>query len=202
MSIRVLLADDQAMVLDALAVLLGLEADIEVVAKVPRGDQVAQAVEESQPDVCLLDIEMPGKTGIEVVADLAASHPEIPCALVTTFGRPGYLQRALAAGAKGFLVKDTPAAELAAAVRKIHQGQKVIDPDLAVESMSTGPSPLTEREAEVLRAALSGASIEDLAGQLFLSPGTVRNHISSAIAKTHTNTRMEAALAAQQAGWL
>ncbi|AOZ73331.1 DNA-binding response regulator [Boudabousia tangfeifanii] len=200
--IKVLLADDQSLVLGALAALLGAEDDLEVVATCTSGDQVAAAVAEKAPDVCLLDIEMPGANGIELVSQLAKSHPGLPCALVTTFGRPGYLQRALEAGAKGFLVKDTPAEELAVAVRKIHQGETVIDPTLAIASITSGPNPLTAREIEVLQEALTGVGIETIAQRLHLSAGTVRNHISSAIAKTHTSTRMEAALTANEAGWL
>lgn len=197
-----LLADDQALVLGALAALLNLESDIEVVATCGRGDEVLASVREHQPDVCLLDIEMPGLSGIEVCRLLGREAPVTKCAIVTTFGRPGYLRRALESGARGFLVKDTPADELARAVRRIAEGQRVIDPNLAVESVTAGPNPLTAREVEVLRAALSGGSVDAIAQTVHLSAGTVRNHISSAIAKTNTTTRMEAALAANEAGWL
>ncbi|MBV7363195.1 response regulator transcription factor [Actinomycetaceae bacterium TAE3-ERU4] len=202
MNIKVLLADDQALVLGALAALLELEPDLSVVAKVTRGDHVLAAVREHQPDVCLLDIEMPGLNGIEVAALLAEQAPATKAAIVTTFGRPGYLQRAMESGARGFLVKDTPATELAIAVRRIHEGQTVIDPTLAVESVRLGSNPLSQRETQVLKESLRGESIDVIAATLHLSAGTVRNHISSAITKTGTNNRVEAAIIANEAGWL
>jgi two-component system, NarL family, response regulator DesR len=201
--IRVLLADDQALVRGAMAALLSLESDIDVVAEVGRGDEVVDAVRRTNPDVCLLDIEMPGRDGIEVAADLAALDDASSAVLiVTTFSRPGYLRRALEAGASGFVVKDTPAAELADAVRRVHAGLRVIDPALATESLAGGPNPLTPREQEVLREALSGAPVARIAARVHLTAGTVRNHLSSAIGKTGTTTRAEAARVAENRGWL
>lgn len=200
--IRLLLADDQALVRGALAALLDLEPDLEVVAQVGRGDEVLDAARDSRAQVCLLDIEMPGGTGIEVAAQLRGALPEVRTMVVTTFGRPGYVRRALDAGASGFVVKDTPARQLADAVRRVHQGLRVIDPDLAAESLLAGPSPLTAREAEVLRLALDGATVATIAARAHLSEGTVRNHLSSVIGKTGAHTRAEAARRAQDNGWL
>lgn len=200
--IRLLLADDQALVRGALAALLDLESDIEVVAQVGRGDEVVAAARESSADVCLLDIEMPGLTGIEAAADLRRELPGVRSLIVTTFGRPGYVRRALDAGAAGFVVKDTPSRELADAVRRVHAGLRVIDPDLAAESLMAGPSPLTVRETEILRLALDGSPVATIAARAHLSEGTVRNHLSAAIGKTGATTRAEAARAAQSNGWL
>lgn len=200
--IRVLIADDQSLVRGGLAALLDLEADLEVVAQVGRGDEVVSAARESGAQVCLLDIEMPGADGIDAAAALHAALPEVRSLIVTTFGRPGYLRRAIEAGASGFVVKDTPADELAEAVRRVHAGLRVIDPTLATESLATGESPLTPRESEVLRAALSGATVAAVAAQVHLSPGTVRNHLSSAIGKTGAGTRAEAARLARERGWI
>ncbi|HXH80039.1 response regulator transcription factor [Nocardioides sp.] len=200
--IRILLADDQALVRGALAALLDLEADIEVVAQVGRGDEVVAAARESGAEVCLLDIEMPGLSGIEAASALRAELPAVRSLIVTTFGRPGYVRRALDAGAAGFLVKDTPARQLADAVRRVHQGLRVIDPDLAAESLMAGPSPLTTREAEILRLALDGSPVAGIAARAHLSEGTVRNHLSAAIGKTGATTRAEAARLAQANGWL
>lgn len=202
MTIKVLLADDQALVRGALAALLSLEPDIEVVAEVGRGDEVVAAVTSSGAEVALLDIEMPGMTGLEVAGDLRAKGVACRSLIVTTFGRAGYVRRALEAGASGFVVKDTPAAELAEAVRRVHAGLRVIDPTLAAESLYEGLNPLTPREQEVLREALTGAPVATIAAKVYLSPGTVRNHLSSAIGKTGTSTRAEAARAAQDNGWL
>ncbi len=202
MVIRVLLADDQALVRGAVAALLDLERDIEVVAQVGRGDEVLDAVRRASPDVCLLDIEMPGLDGIGVLEQLRGVGMPSRCLMVTTFGRPGYLRRAMDAGACGFVVKDTPAQELAEAVRRVHAGVRVVDPALATESLVGGPNPLTERERQVLRAALDGSPVQSIATRLFLSPGTVRNYLSSAIGKTATATRVEAARYAEERGWL
>lgn len=201
-TIRVLLADDQAMVRGALATLLQLESDIEVVAEVGRGDEVVSAAVESSPDVCVLDIEMPGMDGIDATAALRERLPACRALIVTTFGRPGYLKRALAAGASGFVVKDTPARQLADAVRRVHSGLRVLDPTLATSSLIEGDNQLTERERDVLRLALTGATVADIAGRLHLSQGTVRNYLSSGIGKTGTTTRYEAARVAQERGWL
>lgn len=200
--IRLLLADDQALVRGALAALLNLETDLTVVAQVGRGDEVLETARATGADVCLLDIEMPGADGIEVTALLHRELPSVRTLIVTTFGRPGYLRRAIEAGASGFVVKDTPAAELADAVRRVHAGLRVIDPTLATESLTAGDNPLTEREQDVLRLALTGSTVADIAAQVHLSPGTVRNYLSSAIGKTGTGTRTQAARAAQQRGWL
>lgn len=202
MSIRLLIADDQALVRGALAALLDLEPDIEVVAQVGRGDEVLAAVQESHPDVALLDIEMPGIDGITAAAQVRDAAPGCRVLIVTTFGRPGYLKRAMQAGASGFVVKDTPAAQLADAVRRVAQGLRVVDPALAAESLTQGDSPLTERETDLLTAARMGGSIADLARILHLSEGTVRNHLSSAIGKTGGRNRADAARIAQENGWL
>lgn len=200
--IRIILADDQALVRGGLAALLAMEPDIEVVAEVGRGDELAAAVARHSPDVCVVDIEMPGGDGITATRRIRQDHPDVQVLIVTTFGRPGYVNRALEYGAGGFVVKDTPARELAEAVRKVNAGETVVDAQLARESMAAGPDPLTPREKDVLREALTGARIADIAAELHLTQGTVRNHLSSAIAKTHTSTRGEAAREAQVRGWL
>lgn len=202
MSIRLLIADDQALVRGALAALLDLEPDLEVVAEVGRGDEVIDAARDSQPDVALLDVEMPGLDGIEAAAALRTAVPGVRVLMVTTFGRPGYLRRAMEAGAAGFVVKDTPATQLADAVRRVHQGLRVVDPSLAAETLVAGTSPLTGRESDVLRAARDGGTVADIAKELHLSEGTVRNHLSAAIGKTGARTRAEAARIALDNGWL
>ena len=202
MSIRLLIADDQALVRGALAALLDLEPDLEVVAEVGRGDEVIPAAQKSKPDVALLDVEMPGLDGIEAAAALRSAVPGVRVLMVTTFGRPGYLRRAMEAGAAGFVVKDTPAAQLADAVRRVHQGLRVVDPSLAAETLVAGTSPLTARESDVLRSARDGGTVADIAKELHLSEGTVRNHLSAAIGKTGARTRAEAARIALDNGWL
>ncbi|WP_372446426.1 response regulator transcription factor [Kribbella aluminosa] len=201
-SIRLLIADDQALVRGALAALLDLEPDLEVVAEVGRGDEVLDAAKNSHPDVALLDVEMPGLDGIEAAAALRTAVPGVRVLMVTTFGRPGYLRRAMEAGAAGFVVKDTPATQLADAVRRVHQGLRVVDPSLAAETLVAGTSPLTGRESDVLRAARDGGTVADIAKELHLSEGTVRNHLSAAIGKTGARTRAEAARIALDNGWL
>lgn len=201
-TIRLLLADDQAMVRGALAALLGLEPDLEVVAEVGRGDEVLAAARESRADVAVLDIEMPGQDGLAAAAQLRDQLPSCRVLIVTTFGRPGYLKRAMDAGAAGFVVKDTPARQLADAVRRVNQGLRVVDPTLAADTLTVGVSPLTGRETEVLTAARDGGTVADLVAQLHLSAGTVRNHLSSAIGKTGARTRAEAVRIAQENGWL
>jgi two-component system response regulator DesR len=201
-SIRLLLADDQALVRGALATLLGLEPDLEVVAEVGRGDDAVDAARRTRPDVALLDVEMPGLDGIAATRALRAAMPSCKVLVVTTFGRLGYLRRALEAGASGFVVKDTPARQLADAVRRVHAGLRVVDPALAAESLAAGSSPLTTRETDVLRAARDGGTVADLAAALHLSEGTVRNHLSAAIGKTGARTRAEAVRMAEDAGWL
>ena len=201
-SIRLLLADDQALVRGALAALLNLEPDLTVVAEVGRGDEVVEAARTARADVCLIDIEMPGVDGIEATAQLREHLPSTRALIVTTFGRPGYLRRAMDAGASGFVVKDTPARELAEAVRRVHAGLRIVDPNLATESLLGGPNPLTGREREVLTEAIAGGTVSAIAARVHLSQGTVRNYLSSAIGKTGASTRVEAARVAQERGWL
>ena len=200
--IRVLLAEDQAMVRGALAGLLSLESDIEVVAQVARGDEVLPAAREQRPDIALLDIEMPGIDGLEAAAQLTAELPESKVLILTTFGRPGYLRRAMESGAAGFLLKDAPAEELARAIRRAVRGERVVDPGLAAAALSEGPNPLTAREHDVLAAAREHATVADIAEALHLSPGTVRNYLSAAIGKVGARNRVEAIRAAEDKGWL
>jgi two-component system, NarL family, response regulator DesR len=200
--IRVLLAEDQAMVRGALAALLDRETDIEVVAEVARGDTVVEAARSALPDVALLDIEMPGGGGLAAARALQTALPSCRVVILTTFGRSGYLRRAMESGAVGFLLKDAPAAELAAALRRVMQGGRVVDPELALLALSEGNNPLTNREREVLSAALPGISLPDIAARLSLSEGTVRNHLSAAMQKLGARNRMEAAHLAEQKGWL
>lgn len=201
-TIRLLLADDQALVRGALAALLELEPDLKVVAQVGRGDEVVAAAREHRPDVALLDVEMPGLDGITAAGALRAAVPTCRVLIVTTFGRPGYVRRALEAGASGFVVKDTPAAQLADAVRRVASGLRVVDPTLAVESLATGASPLTEREQHVLRAAADGGTVADIARATLVSEGTARNYLSAAMGKTGARTRAEAVRIARENGWL
>lgn len=200
--IRVLLAEDQAMVRGALAALLSREKDIEVVAEVARGDVVVEAASASRPDVVLLDIEMPGGSGLDAAQALRRALPSCRVVILTTFGRSGYLRRAMESGAVGFLLKDAPAAELARALRRVMEGERVVDPELALLALSEGSNPLTSREREVLTAALSGISHAEIAARLSVSEGTVRNHLSVAMQKLGTRNRMEAAHLAEQKGWL
>ncbi|WP_203350552.1 DNA-binding response regulator [Streptomyces sp. S-9] len=200
--IRVLLAEDQAMVREALAALLGLEADIDVVAQVARGDEVLAAARAHDVDVALLDIEMPGATGIEAAARLHRELPHLKLVVLTTFGRPGHLRGAMGSGADAFLVKDAPAAQLADAIRRVLAGERVIDPALAAAALAEGANPLTDREREVLRAAADGSTNADLATTLHLSPGTVRNYLSTAIQKLAARNRTEAVRIARDKGWL
>jgi len=200
--IKVLLADDQHLVRGALAALLTLEGDIEVVAEVGRGDELVQAARESSAEVALVDVEMPGLDGLAATAALHTALPSCRVLILTTFGRPGYLRRAMEAGALGFMVKDAPPEQLADAIRRVASGERVVDPVLAAESLAGGANPLTGREQDVLAAARSGATVADIARQLYLSEGTVRNYLSSAIAKTGTRNRVEAVIHAEQHGWL
>jgi two-component system, NarL family, response regulator DesR len=200
--IRVLVAEDQSMVRGALRALLELEEDIDVVAEVGRGDEVVPAAKEHRPDVALLDIEMPGGDGLEAARELATAVPDCRAVVLTTFGRPGFLRRAMEVGAAGFLVKDAPVAELARAIRAVMAGERVIDRDLAAAALAIGATPLSAREADVLRTAADGATVADIARTLFLSEGTVRNYLSSAIGKTGARTRVEAARVAEEKGWL
>jgi two-component system, NarL family, response regulator DesR len=200
--IRVLIAEDQSMVRGALRALLELEEDLVVVAEVGRGDEVVDAAREHRPDVALLDIEMPGCDGIEAARALAGAVPDCRAVVLTTFGRPGFLRRAMEVGAAGFLVKDAPVAELARAIRAVVAGERVIDRDLAAAALALGATPLSAREADVLREAADGATVADISRRLFLSEGTVRNYLSSAIGKTGARTRVEAARVAEEKGWL
>jgi len=200
--IKLLLADDQALVRGAMAALLDMEPDLKVVAEVGRGDEVLAAVRDHEVDVALLDVEMPGLDGVAAARELHRAAPACRVLMVTTFGRAGYLRQAMAAGASGFIVKDTPARQLADAVRRVHEGLRVVDPALAAQSLAQGDSPLTEREADVLRSARDGGTVADIARDLHLSEGTVRNHLSSAIGKTGARTRAEAVRLALDNGWL
>jgi two-component system response regulator DesR len=200
--ISVLLAEDQAMVRGALAALLRLEGEIEVVGEVARGDEIVAAARTLRPDVALLDIELPGLDGLTAAALLSKALPSCRVVVLTTFGRSGYLRRALASGAVGFLLKDAPATELAKVIRRVMNGERVVDPGLALSALSEGGNPLTAREREVLAAAVNGASIAKLAVRLRLSEGTVRNHLSLAIQKLGVNNRIEAARLAERKGWL
>jgi two-component system response regulator DesR len=200
--IKVLLADDQALVRGALAAMLGLGPDITVVAEVGSGDAVLPTARRTHPDVALLDVQMPGLDGLAAAAALRAELPACRVLICTTFGRPGYLARAMATGAAGFLVKDAPPEQLVDAVRRVHAGLRVVDPALAAESLTSGTSPLTSREHEVLVAAATGGTVAELARRLHLSAGTVRNHLSAAIGKTGARTRAEAVRIAENHGWL
>ncbi|MFJ6747094.1 response regulator [Streptomyces sp. NPDC091266] len=200
--IRVLLAEDQSMVREALAALLSLEDDLEVVAQAARGDEVLPAARAHSVDVALLDIEMPGISGLDAAAGLRDELPGVKIVILTTFGRPGYLRRAMEAGAHAFLVKDAPAARLADAVRRVLKGERVIDPVLAAAALADGASRLTDREREVLRAAADGSTNAEIARALHLSQGTVRNYLSLAIQKTGARNRAEAVRTARDKGWL
>jgi two-component system response regulator DesR len=200
--IRILVAEDQALVRGALVALLAMEADFAVVADVGRGDEVAARALAVRPDVALLDIEMPGADGLTAAAQLRTVLPGCRVIMLTTFGRPGYLRRAMEAGARGFLLKDAPSSELAAAIRRVAKGQRVVDQALAVEALSEGASPLSAREREVLALVPSTGTIADIAAQVDLSEGTVRNHLSAAIQKMGARNRAEAARLAAEKGWL
>jgi len=200
--IRILLAEDQRMVRGALAALLAFEPDLEVVAQVSSGDQVVAAAEEARPDVALLDIEMPGIDGIQAAARLRGVLPECGILILTTYGRPAYLRRAIEAGVSGFLVKDAPAERLANAIRRTAAGERVVDPELAAAALQDAESPLTPREREVLEAGADGSPVADIARRLHLSEGTVRNYLSTAIGKTSARNRTEAWRIARERGWL
>ncbi len=202
MTVRVLLAEDQAMVRGALSALLSLEGDIEIVAEASRGDEVLSAALDALPDVALLDLEMPGGDGLEAAAALRERLPSCRVIILTTFGRSGYLRRAMENGAAGFLLKDAPASELAKAIHRVITGERVVDPVLAAAALSEGENPLTEREREALAASEGGATIEDVAARLYLSEGTVRNYLSTAIKKLGARNRVEAARLAERKGWL
>ena len=200
--IRVLIAEDQGMVRGALKALLAMEGDIEIVAETDRADQVLPLAMETKPDVALLDIEMPGGDGITAAGQLRTELPSCKTLILTTFGRPGFLRRAMESGASGFMLKDAPAHELALAIRRTMAGERVVDPGLAAAALSAGVSPLSHREREVLVAGQGGASIAEIAQSLSLSEGTVRNYLSSAIQKLEVSNRTEAARVAEDLGWL
>ena len=200
--IRLLIADDQELIRSAFAALLGLQPDFEVVASVARGDDVVEAAVRHRPDVALLDIEMPGIDGLAAAVLLSEQVPECRSLILTTFGRPGYLRRAMESGAAGFVVKDSPPEQLASAIRRVVAGERVVDPALAAETLATGESPLTARERDVLVAARPGLTVAEIAAKLFLSEGTVRNYLSAAIAKTDARNRAEAVRNAEARGWI
>lgn len=199
--LRVLIAEDQSMVLGALAALLRLERDIEIVACASDGDEALAALREHQPDVLLTDIEMPGMSGLDLAQQVRTEMPTCKTIILTTFARPGYLRRALDAGVKAYLLKDAPAEQLADAIRKVHRGQRVIDPELALDAWEEA-DPLTDRERQVLRLANEGLSGPNIARQVHLSEGTVRNYLSEAISKLGASNRVEAARIARRKGWL
>ena len=199
---RVLLAEDQAMVRGALASLLALEGDIDVVAEVGRGDEVLEAARRAEPDVALLDIGLPGKSGLDAAVELHQTLPDVRVVILTTFNRPGYLRQAMEAGAAGFLLKDAPADELARAIRAAAAGERVVDPGLAAAALSQGENPLTAREQEVLSEARRQGTVAELAAALHLSPGTTRNHLSAIMQKLDTHSRIEAIRVAEERGWL
>jgi two-component system, NarL family, response regulator DesR len=200
--IRLLLADDQELIRGALAVMLDLEDDFEVVATVGRGDEVVAAARDHQADIALLDIDMPGIDGLAAARVLSQEVPLCKALILTTFGRPGYLRRAMESGASGFVVKDAPPEQLADAIRRVAAGERVVDPALAAATLAIGASPLTARERDVLVAARSGATVAEIAQKLFLSEGTVRNYLSAAIAKAGARNRAEAVRTAEEQGWL
>ena len=200
--IRLLLAEDQVMIREALAALLSFEGDMVVVAQVGRGDEVLQAAKDTSPDVAVLDIEMPGMDGLAAAAELKRDHPDIKVVILTTFGRPGFLRRAMESGVSAFLVKDSPADKLGQAIRRVLAGEKVIDPDLAAAALADGLNPLTPRERDVIVASADGATIAEVAAQLYLSEGTVRNYLSACIQKTGARNRAEALRIASERGWL
>jgi two-component system response regulator DesR len=202
MTIRLLVADDQELIRSALVALLALEEDFEVVASVGRGDEVVAAAKAHRADVALLDIEMPGIDGLAAAAVLAKEVPGCRALIVTTFGRPGYLRRAMESGASGFVVKDCPPEQLADAIRRVVAGERVVDPVLAATALADGASPLTARERDVLVAARTGGTVSEIAEKLYLSEGTVRNYLSGAIAKAGARNRAEAVRTADEQGWL
>jgi two-component system response regulator DesR len=200
--IRVLIAEDQALVLGALAALLKLEPDLEVVATAANGKDALALCQRFTPDIVLTDVEMPQMTGLELAAQLAELGLPCKVMILTTFARSGYLRRALAAGVRGYLLKDAPAETLAAAIRLVHGGGRSIAPELALESWSGGQDPLSERERQVLRLAGEGRTSAEIARQVHLSEGTVRNYLSEAISKLNATNRIEAYRLARDAGWL
>jgi two-component system response regulator DesR len=202
MTIRVLVADDETLIRDAVAALLALEDDLEVVAVAGSGDEALATAVRHRPDVALLDLQMPGLDGIDVAERLLTEVPDCRCVIVTSHGRPGYLRRALEAGVRGFLPKTSSAAVLAGAVRTVHRGGRYVDPELAADAIAAGASPLTARESDVLELAADGAPVEEIAARAHLSPGTVRNYLSAVVAKLGVANRHEAVRLARERGWL
>jgi two-component system, NarL family, response regulator DesR len=200
--IKILLAEDQVMIREALAALLSFEDDIEVVAQVGRGDEIVKAAQDTTPDIALLDIEMPGMDGLTAAKELKAHSPGIQIVILTTFGRPGFLRRAMESGVSAFLVKDSPADKLTQTIRRVLNGEKVIDPDLAAAALADGVNPLTPRERDVLTESGQGGTIAEIAHALYLSEGTVRNYLSACIQKTGARNRAEALRIARERGWL
>lgn len=200
--IRVLIADDETLVRDALVTLLSMQDDFEVVAQAASGDEAITAIAHHKPDVAVLDLQMPGRDGIEVTLEAAQASPSTRCLIVTSHGRPGHLKRALAAGARGFLSKTTPARVLADVIRQVHDGHRYVDPELSAAAISAGDSPLTPREADVLELADAGAAIDEIATRVHLSSGTVRNYLSSAASKLGAVNRHEAVRIARSNGWI
>jgi len=201
-TIRVLLAEDQTMLRGALAALLDLEPDITVIAQAANGREALSLARLHKPDVVITDIEMPERTGLQLADDLKNSNPGPRVIILTTFARPGYLRRALESGARGYLLKDRPASELAEAVRRVHAGLRAIDPDLAAEAWNGEEDPLTDRERQTLQRAGEGRSTAEIAAELHLSEGTVRNYLSESIAKLGAANRIDAARIARARGWL
>lgn len=202
MTIRVMIVEDQAMVRGALAALLSLEHDLEIVAECADGESALASLQTTEPQIVLMDVELPGISGIDAVAAITRTHHRIRCLMLTTFGRPGYLRAALDAGAVGFLVKDAPAAQLAASIREVHQGGRAIDPELAMMALTIGPNPLTPRQRDVLRLTRAGRSVATIAHELALTEGTVRNYLSEAMSELGAANRIEAATIAEARGWL
>lgn len=200
--IGILIAEDQGMMRSALASLLELEDDLRVARQVARGDEVIAAAQLARPDVVLLDIELPGRSGLDLIEELLQAVPGVRVVVVTTFGRPGYLRRAMAAGASGFLVKDDPVEQLAGAIRRVCAGEIVVDAGLSAQALASGPDPLSDRERQVLLCGAEGATIADIARQLHLSESTVRNYLSAAIGKLGARNRGEALSIARRNGWV
>lgn len=200
--IRILLADDEHLIRGALAQMLDLDEEFEVVAQAATGPEAVAAARHHRPDVAVLDLQMPGLDGIETATEILAELPGAGCVIVTSHGRPGYLKRALASGVRGFLPKTTSASTLASVVRTVHAGGRHVDPELAAEAIAAGDSPLTPREADVLEAAADASPVEEIAQRVHLSPGTVRNHLSSAVTKLGAANRHEAVATARRMGWI